>query len=111
MRLGRFVRHYAFDGVVLAVAVLGQLEIWMRPVPGSMAALVPFMLLATLPLLLRRRFPLAAPACVFAALAIFAFAYPESVTSIDATLFALLLAFWAAGAHPEPRQAVAGLNL
>jgi signal transduction histidine kinase len=111
MRLGRFVRHYAFDGVVLALAVLGQLEIWMRPVPGPMAALVPGMLLVTLPLLLRRRFPLAAPACVFVALAILTLVHPESATSIDAPLFALLLAFWAVGAHPEPRQAVAGLAM
>ena len=52
--------------VVLAVAVAVQVEIWAMPVAGPKLAIVPGMLLATLPLLLRGRFPLAAPACVFA---------------------------------------------
>jgi signal transduction histidine kinase len=109
MRLARFVVRHPFDAAVVAVAVVVQIEIWAMPVPGPKLAVVPGMLLATLPLLLRRRFPFAAPACVFAALAAMTFAHPEATAGAPTALLALLLAFWSVGAHGEPRQAVAGL--
>jgi signal transduction histidine kinase len=111
MRLARFVVRHAFDAAVMAVAALVQAEIWAIPVPGPKLAIVPGMLLATLPLLLRRRFPFAAPACVFAALAAMTFAEAEATTSSPTLLIALLLAFWSVGAHAEQRQAVAGLAI
>jgi signal transduction histidine kinase len=102
------VRHL-FDLAVLVVAVVVQIEVWAMPVPGPKLAVVPGMLLATLPLVLRRRFPFAAPACVLAALAAMTFADPETTASSPTLLAALFLAFWSVGAHAEPRQAVAGL--
>jgi signal transduction histidine kinase len=109
MRLARYVVRHAFDATVVAVAVVVQIEIWAMPVPGPKLAIVPGMLLATLPLLLRHRFTFAAPACVFAALAAMTFANSEATASAPTALFALFLAFWSVGAHAEPRQAVAGL--
>jgi signal transduction histidine kinase len=102
------VRH-PFDAAVVAVAVVVQVEIWAMPVPGPKLVIVPGMLLATLPLLLRRRFPFAAPACVFASLAAMTFADSEATAGAPTALLALFLAFWSVGAGAEPRQAIAGL--
>jgi signal transduction histidine kinase len=67
-------------------------------------------LLWTLPLLLRRRFPFAAPAVAFAAQAASSFA-GEAVGSVGTGVAALLLAFWAVGAHNPRSHAVAGLAI
>jgi signal transduction histidine kinase len=108
MRLGGFLRRHGLDALVVVLAVLAVVEVWTVPVPGSPPVLVVGRLLATLPLLARRHFPLAASACVFAALAAMTFAHPEA-TSTSWTIVPLFLAFWAVGAHAEPRAAVAGL--
>jgi signal transduction histidine kinase len=108
MRLGGFLRRHALDALVVVLAVLAVVEVWTIPVPGSQPLLVLGRLLATLPLLARHRFPLAASACVFAALAGMTFVHPGA-TSTSWLLVPLFLAFWAVGAHAEPRTAVAGL--
>src|SRR5687767_8008611 len=108
MRLGPLLRRHALDAQVTVLAVLAVVEVWTAPVPGPKPILVAGRLLATLPLLARRRFPFAASACVFAALVGMTFAHPEA-TSTTWLLPALFLAFWAIGAHTEPRGAVAGL--
>ena len=108
MRFGGFLRRHALNALVIVFAVLAVVEVWTLPVPGPEPALVLGRALATLPLLARRRFPLAASACVFAALAGMTFAHPEA-TSTSWTIVPLFLAFWAVGAHAEPRAAVAGL--
>jgi signal transduction histidine kinase len=108
-RTAAVLKRYAFDAAVVAVAVFTQIEIWAVPVPGPKIALVPGMLFATLPLLARRRFPFAAPACVFAALAGMTFADSESTSGTPSTIFALLFAFWVMGAQRERRPALAGL--
>src|SRR6185503_18175392 len=69
-------------------------------------------LVATVPLLLRRRLPFAAPALAFAGLAVISLARPSAVYGgASFTLFALMLAFWAAGAQRERQQAAAAAAL
>ena len=102
---------HGFDAIVITVAVVVQVEVWAMPVPGPKLAVVPGMLLATLPLLLQRRFPFAAPACVFGALAAMTLADPGATAGSPTLAFAVFLAFWSVGAHAEPRQAAAGLAI
>jgi signal transduction histidine kinase len=111
MGAARFAVRRGFDAAVIAVAVVVQIEVWAMPVPGPKLVVVPGMLLATLPLLLRRRFPFAAPACVFGALGAMTLADPGATASSPTLAFAPFFAFWSAGAHAEPRQAAAGLAL
>src|SRR6266540_2014935 len=111
MRIARFAARRAFDAAVVTVAVVVQIEVWAMPVPGPKLAVVPGMLLATLPLLLRRRFPFAAPVCVFGALAAMTFADPATTAGSPTLAAAVFLALWSVGAHAEPRQAAAGLAI
>jgi signal transduction histidine kinase len=109
MRLWRFVTLHAFDAAVIGLTLAIQIEIWTGSLVGPKLALVPGMLLGTVPLLMRRRFPLAAPVCAFAALAGLTFADPQATTSTDLTVAALMFAFWSVGANTEGRKAVLGL--
>lgn len=112
MRLRAWLTRYAIEALALAVALAGQLEIWAAPVDGPKVAAVAAALLGTVPLLFRRRFPFAAPALVFTALAGVSLAYPAAVAQgTSFTFFSLLLAFWAAGAQSDRQQAVAGAAL
>jgi signal transduction histidine kinase len=107
---GRLQRH-AFDAAVVALALVAQIEIWATPMPAPREALVPIMLLATLPLLLRARLPFAAPVWVFGVYAALSAVDREAVSSLDTNAFTLLLAFWAVGAQDETRQALAGVAI
>jgi signal transduction histidine kinase len=98
----------AVDALVVLLTALGQVDVWTgssAPAAGAAASLAP------LPLLLRRRFPFAAPALAFAALAAAsladrgAAAEGEFLTPLSA--FSLALAFWFAGAQDDGEQAVA----
>ena len=60
----------ALDTVVVALAVLGQIDVWAFSAAEFRLAAATGSLLATLPLLLRRRFPFAAPVFVFASVAV-----------------------------------------
>ncbi|MDQ3858442.1 MAG: histidine kinase [Actinomycetota bacterium] len=111
MRAARFVLRHGFDLLVMVVAVVVQIEIWGLDVPGPKAVVIPGALLATLPLLLRRRVPFAAPACVFGALAAMTFVEPGSTAGSPTLAAAVFLAFWSVGAHAPPREAIAGLAL
>jgi signal transduction histidine kinase len=111
MRLGSLLERWAADALVVLIAGLGQVELWYGSPPSpSFAAVVAA--LAPLPLLLRRRFPFAAPALVFAALAGISLAASEAAAAeeflILGSWFSLALAFWFAGAQDEGEQAVAG---
>jgi signal transduction histidine kinase len=109
MRAALLARRHAFDAIVLALAVLGLLEVWLGSAREPKLAVAAGTLLAMLPLLLRRRFPLAAPVLVFAALAALSVARPEAVQDgTSAMLLALLFAFWIVGAHPEREGALVG---
>jgi len=107
---GRLQRH-AFDAVVVALALGAQIEIWAGPVLAPRGALAAIVVLWTLALLSRRRFPFEAPVFVFFLYATASFADREAVSSLDTGAFALLLAFWAVGAQEEPGQAAAGVAI
>jgi signal transduction histidine kinase len=107
---GRLQRH-AFDAAVVALALVAQIEVWARPVLAPRGALSAIVVLWTVALLLRRRFPFAAPVFVFLLLATVSFADREAVSSLDTSAFALLLAFCAVGAQEEARQATAGVAI
>ena len=104
------LKQYGFDSLVVAVAVVSELEIWVTTVPGPKLVLVPGALLWTLPLLWRRRFPLAAPALVFAVLALTS-AADEAVGGGLTGAAALYLAFWAVGAHNSRNAALTGVAI
>ena len=106
----RWLARYLVEIIAAMFAALGVVEIWVAPTSGSKLVTIPAALLSTLPLLLRRRFPLAAPIVVFAAVAAIAAAWPDDLKH-GATLpfFALLLAFWIVGTENELHQAIAGV--
>ena len=99
---------HSFDALVIALAVIAQVEVWISPSLQPRAATAPLALLWTLVLLLRRRFPLAAPAVTFLALAGEALAIHGVVTGTHTTGFALLAAFAVVGAHPRLHSALLG---
>jgi signal transduction histidine kinase len=100
-------RHW-LDGLVVVLAAAAQLEAWTDPTQTPRALTAPAALLWTLPLLLRRRYPLAAPATVFAVLGAEAALPDPTVTSSQINVFALFAAFAAAGSHPQQRSALVG---
>jgi signal transduction histidine kinase len=108
MRLALLHEGRALDTVVVALAVLGQIDVWAYSAAEPRLVAATGSLLATLPLLLRRRFPFAAPVFVFGAVAVVSVVRPEAVRDgASVTLFALLLAFWVVGARNERNQALA----
>src|SRR4051794_12961542 len=108
MRPRALLERYAVEALALALALAGQLELWAGAREGPRALAVVAALVATLPLLLRRRFPFGAPALLFAGLALISLVSPAAVYGgTSFTLFALMLAFWAAGAQRERQPAVA----
>ena len=109
MRPRALLERYAVEALALALALAGQIELWAGSSDGPRALAVVAALVATLPLLLRRRFPFGAPAFLFAGLALVSLVSPAAVYGgTSFTLFALMLAFWAAGAQRERQPAVAG---
>jgi len=109
MRPRALLERYAVEALALALAVTGQLELWVGSSDSPRALAVVAALVATIPLLLRRRFPFGAPAFLFAGLALVSLVSPAAVYGgTSFTLFALMLAFWAAGAQHERQPAVAG---
>jgi signal transduction histidine kinase len=100
--------RYGFDLVVIAVFVAAEIEIWLAPVPGPKAVLVPALALATLPLLASRRFPFAAPVFVFVVQAVVTFAGPEVGSVMLSGLAPYVLASWALGLRNSRREIVPG---
>jgi signal transduction histidine kinase len=96
------------DGFVVVLAVVAQVEVWTQPaeIPRPVAAVAA--LAWTLPLLARRRFPLAAPATVFATLGLESLLSGQVVTSSGVNPFALFAAFAIAGTHADQRAALVG---
>jgi signal transduction histidine kinase len=102
--------------LALALAVYSQFEIWSpgiavgvgpADVTGTKAVLVPAMLVATLPLAFRRRFPFAVLCVVMGAIA----AQGLLTAPIEgmAGALALVLAVYSLAAHTERGRALAGL--
>jgi signal transduction histidine kinase len=108
VRLRSLLARYGVDALVVALAAAAQAELWFDPseTPHVVAAFAA--VLWTLPLLLRRRYPLGAPAIVLTTLAAEAFFPGEAVVQSQVNVVAVLAAFWVAGTHPDLRAAVAG---
>jgi signal transduction histidine kinase len=99
------LRRHVLDALVVLLAVVAEIKVWVVPWDGPKAVFIVASLLWTLPLLLRRRLPFAAPVFAFAVQAGSAFADPT--LGAETTAFAaLLLAFWVVGAHNERSQAI-----
>jgi signal transduction histidine kinase len=94
--------------LVIALAAVEQVEVWIAPVPGPRFAVMLATALWTLPLLLRRRLPFAAPAFAFAVQIGASFIDPNAFGGEATGLVALLLTFWVVGAQDDARLAIAG---
>jgi signal transduction histidine kinase len=106
-RARTLLRHHLLDVLVVLLLVAAEVKVWIEPWPGPKGVFIVGSLLWTVPLLLRRRFPFAAPVFAFAAQAASAFLDPT--LGAETTAFAaLLLTFWVVGAHNERPQAIAG---
>jgi len=101
-----FLRRHLFDVALVLLVVAAEIKVWVEPWSGPKAVFIVGSLLWTLPLLLRRRLPFAAPVFAFAVQAGSAFADPT--LGAETTAFvALMLAFWVVGAYTERTQAIA----
>ena len=107
--LASLARRYAVDALALALLVAIVVEIWGAPLDGSKTTLVACGAAATLPLLLRRRAPLAAPLAVFAALAVTSLLEPLGLYDSTFFFFGALLAAWVVGEGNAGRNALIGL--
>ena len=107
MRVVALLRRHPFDALVVLLAVVAEIKAWIVPGAGPKVVFISASLLWTLPLLLRRRFPFAAPVFTFAVQAAASAADPA--LGVETTgLVALLLSFWVVGAENERGQAIAG---
>jgi signal transduction histidine kinase len=95
------------DALVVVLFLAAELTAAVTHTDGSRLALFVLPLGWTLPLLARRRFPVASLLTVFAVLALEAALAQEGVTSF-ATVAVVLLAFWLAGGLPPRDAAVTG---
>jgi signal transduction histidine kinase len=107
MRFASWLRQRPLDALVIMLAAAQQFEAWAGTVPGSSVGVSVATALWTLPLLLRHRFPFAAPAVAFGAQIVSTFLGPEAFAGEDTGFAAVLLTFWVAGAYNERAQAVA----
>src|SRR4051794_23536729 len=108
MRSGPWLRRHALDALVIALAVVQQVEVWVADLPGPPLAVSLATALWTLPLLLRRRLPFAAPVFAFAVQIGASFIDPNAFGSEATGLVALLVTFWVVGAQDHASQAIAG---
>jgi signal transduction histidine kinase len=107
MRLASVLTRRPLDVLVVLLAAVAEVKIWISPGTGPRAVFIVGTLLWTLPLLLRRRFPFAAPVFAFAMQTGVAFADPD--LGVETTMsLAWLLTFWVVGAYNERRQAIVG---
>ena len=100
MTLASPLRRHVLDALVVLLAVTAEIKVWIVPGSGPKAVFIVGSLLWTLPLLLRRRLPFAAPVLCFAVQAGSAFADPTFGAETTA-LAAFLLAFWVVGAYND----------
>jgi signal transduction histidine kinase len=107
MTVEALLKRHPLDALVVLLAIVAEIKIWIVPGAGPNVVFIVGSLLWTLPLLLRRRFPFAAP--------VFTFAVQGAASAFDPTLgvettalVALLLSFWVVGAENERSEASAG---
>ena len=102
-------RGRVFDVLVVGVAVAAELEIVLRDLPGPKWLLLPAVWLYTLPLLARRRWPLAAPVFVIGVQVLISFLDVPGSVRENWGVVAYVLAFWVLGSYNPLREAVLGL--
>jgi signal transduction histidine kinase len=100
---------HAADLAVVALAMATEIEIWNSDLvsrPWALSLLAPLM---SLPLLLRRRYPVVATMTVLVAVTAMAFVDATGTNDLDTLFLAILVTSWSIGAHNDKRHAVAGL--
>ena len=107
MRFASWLRRRPLDALVIVLTAAQQLEAWSGSVPGGSLAVSVATAMWTLPLLLRHRFPFAAPAFAFGVQIVSTFLGPDAFAGEDTGFAVMLLTFWVAGAYNERAQAVA----
>jgi signal transduction histidine kinase len=113
---GRRLNQGAVDWLVAGVlAVWGQVDLWIAggkftTVPGPRGLTAPFVLLFTLPLGVRRRWPFGVLCVVMGAVAAESLVVGKSPEGGE-VLFPALLVFYTVAAHCELRRAVAGFAI
>ncbi len=100
---------HVFDALVVGVAVAAELEIVLRDLAGPRWLLLSAVWLYTLPLLARRRWPLAAPVFVICLQVLTSFLDVPGSVRESLGVVAYVLAFWVLGAHNPLREAILGL--
>jgi hypothetical protein len=107
MRFASILARRPLDALIVLLTAVAEVKIWISPGTGPRAVFIVGTLLWTLPLLLQRRFPFAAPVFAFAMQTSVAFADPD--LGVETTMsLAWLLTFWVLGAYNERRQAIVG---
>jgi signal transduction histidine kinase len=96
------------DGIVVAVGVWQQVQIWSSARSGTRLAVVPLELAFVAALLARDRLPAASRVGAFVALGIWAGFIPHDHGSSASFFVGSMLAFWVAGYAADWRPAVAG---
>jgi signal transduction histidine kinase len=106
----RFSLHWrhAMDALIVLLAGWAQIEVWVDAEQTPRLITAPAALLWTLPLLLRRRFPLGAPCFVFALLAAEALVAGDAVTHAEASAIAVIVSFGIVGSHWKASSALIG---
>ena len=108
MGLRSLLERRAVDALILVLALGAEVEASLDSAQTPRAVTVPAALLWTLPLLLRRRFPLGAPLAVFAVLTAESLVPGDAVTSSPVSGTVMLATFALVGTHPDVRFAVTG---
>jgi signal transduction histidine kinase len=106
--LRSLVERRAIDALIVVLALAAEVEASVDPAQTPRAVTVPAALLWTLPLLLRRRFPLGAPMAVFAVLTAESLVPGDAVTRSPVSGSVVLATFALVGTHAELRFAVVG---
>jgi signal transduction histidine kinase len=101
----------SLDVAFLALAVLAQVEIWVKDEAENQPLLVVLSLVWTLAPLARRRWPFAAPVVALIAVGAMTFVAEAYVASVATSQVGLALVAGVLGAYNEPRLAAAGLAL
>jgi signal transduction histidine kinase len=106
-RLVSFLRRGGGDILVLALAAGMQAEFW-AATPSAHPALFLLVALGSLPLLARRRYPVAAPLCVPVAAVVISFLDAEALEESVVWVITLIVAMWLLGIGNERPRAILG---
>jgi signal transduction histidine kinase len=107
-RVVSLLRSRGLDALVVALAVADVVRIWIEGISPRGATTV-LALLATLPLLARRRLPLVAPIGALLALLGLSLLAPGAAWEQLQLFLGALLCFWVIGSENDRRHAIAGL--